>query len=352
MKTKFIFPALIILIGFGQNLNAQSSEKLINLKGTWKFSIGDNIDWSKPGYDDRDWENIKVPSSWEDEGYNGYDGYAWYRKHVRVSSSYKGRSFGLNLGQIDDVDQVFFNGHMIGASGIFPPNYSSAYYVKRLYYLPERYLNFDEDNVIAVRVYDSQMVGGMTKGDIGIFEEINFLRLDVDLSGLWKFKTGDNLEWKERIFDDKNWDKIIVPNYWEAQGYSGYDGFTWYRINFTLPDNLSNKKLILIMGKIDDLDETYINGTLVGATGDINGNKNIDFVKLGAYNKIRGYYIPDGIIQANKENTIAVRVYDGYRDGGIYNSPVGIVTQEKYIQYWKNQKSKSKNKSFWDWFFD
>ena len=49
---KFFFPALIIIMGFGRILNGQNSEKLITLKGYWKFSIGDNMNWSKPDYND------------------------------------------------------------------------------------------------------------------------------------------------------------------------------------------------------------------------------------------------------------------------------------------------------------
>lgn len=352
MRIKFFLFVLIVIMSFGQFINGQNRERLINLKGYWKFSIGDDMDWSKPDYNDRNWENIKVPSSWEDQGYHGYDGYAWYRKHFSVSSSYNGKDFRLNLGQIDDVDQVFFNGHLIGSSGIFPPNYSSAYYEWRSYYLSEKFVNYDRDNVIAVRVYDSQQLGGITRGDVGLFEGDNSLKVDFDLTGMWKFKADDNPEWKEKKYNDSKWDKIIVPNSWESQGYSKYDGIAWYRINFILPDNLANKKLVLILGRIDDMDETYVNGTLIGSTGDMKSHTPNELIKSKNYQKLRGYYLPDGLIQANKENTIAVRVYDGYNVGGIYNGPIGIITQERYIQYWQNQKNKSKSKSFWDNFFD
>src|SRR6187399_729509 len=53
--------------------------RLIDLSGKWKFSIGDKSAWSDPSFNDGSWENISVPSKWEDEGFNGYNGYAWYR---------------------------------------------------------------------------------------------------------------------------------------------------------------------------------------------------------------------------------------------------------------------------------
>jgi sialate O-acetylesterase len=65
-------------------------------------------------YNDDDWSEIKVPARWEDEGYRGYDGFAWYRKKVRVPSVFKNRNVYLELGYIDDVDEVYFNGEKIG----------------------------------------------------------------------------------------------------------------------------------------------------------------------------------------------------------------------------------------------
>src|SRR5690606_33114607 len=59
-------------------------QKVINFDGTWKFSIGDDKTWASENYNDENWETIKVPSSWENEGFHGYDGYAWYRKHFSL----------------------------------------------------------------------------------------------------------------------------------------------------------------------------------------------------------------------------------------------------------------------------
>ena len=55
--------------------------------------------------------------------------------------------------------------------------------------------------------------------------------------------------------------------------------------------------------------------------------------------KFRAYYIPDGILMPGEENTISVRVYDGMVDGGIYDGPIGLITQDEYSEYWKNRRS-------------
>ncbi len=297
--------------------------------------------WANPEFDDSDWERIRVPSTWEDQGFYGYDGYAWYRTRVYIKSSYKGKSMSLFLGRVDDVDEVYFNGKLIGSSGKFPPDYQTAYYVWRQYVLPEEDINFGDENTIAVRVYDSELGGGIVEGDQGIYEDEDALWLDVDLRGNWKFEIGDNKDWRDPNYNDSDWGKIGVPAYWEAQGYKDYDGFAWYRIQFKIPYWLEKKDLILLLGKIDDIDQTYFNGKLIGSVGKFYDDASRIHFK-DEYSKLRYYYIPHDLIHFNGENTIAVRVYDGYKDGGIYEGPIGITTNSKFSTYMRN-RGKTKN---------
>ncbi|MCX6150735.1 MAG: beta galactosidase jelly roll domain-containing protein [Ignavibacteriales bacterium] len=337
----------IITFTSSQNLFARDWERILNLKGLWKFSIGDDKQWSLPNYKDKSWEEIKVPSPWEDQGFYGYDGYAWYRKHFFCPNDLKGKSIFLFLGYIDDVDEVYLNGTPIGASGSFPPEYNTAYSAFRKYYVPNYLIKFNSENVLAVRVYDAQLGGGIVNGDIGFYYQTNVLQADVVLEGMWKFKTGDENEWKGANYNDKEWSQIFVPANWESQGYENYDGFAWYRKKITLPENLKNKKLVLMLGKIDDLDEVFINGKMIGSTGRMQVQENKISVDQ-EYQKFRGYYIPENLLKTG-DNIIAVRVYDGWIDGGIYEGPIGLITQDKYIKFWRSQK---KSKSFWDFLFN
>ena len=43
-------------------------------------------------------------------------------------------------------------------------------------------------------------------------------------------------------------------------------------------------------------------------------------------------------LKKNQKNVIAVRVLDTGGAGGIYEGPVGIITQTKYIEYWRKNK--------------
>jgi sialate O-acetylesterase len=316
-------------------------ERIVNLEGKWKFSIGDDSLWSNQKFNDENWEEVMVPSTWENEGYHGYNGHAWYRKHFNVRSKYKNYTLYVQLGWIDDVDEVYINGNLVGFTGSFPPDYKTAYNLFRSYPIPSSFMNFDGDNVISVRVYDSELGGGIVQGDVGIFTDAFPIKKEVELEGEWKFSAGDDLTWKGYDFNDQDWLKIIVPGNWNFKKSHDYDGYAWYRKNIVIPSSLKNKKSILLLGKIDDVDQAFLNGKQIGNTGDFNLLPE-DYYQNGKYLELRGYYIPQDLIRYDQPNVIAVRVYDGFNIGGIYEGPVGLVTQENYTRY-RNQIKRDKD---------
>jgi len=339
MVKKRLHIALIILALASSvcSASAQDLRNYISLQGDWHFSIGDNPDWARYHYNHHSWEKIKVPSTWERQGFNGYDGYAWYRREVKIPADANKESLWLELGYIDDADEVYLNGELINRSGSFPPNFKTAYNAHRMYKIPAQHIRYGQSNVIAIRVYDAYNEGGIHSGNIRILSELNPLLLDIPLEGQWKFKTGDKKQYKTPEHSDSQWDKIAVPSAWEEQGYANYDGLAWYRIKVELPDNLLNQNLVLILGKIDDVDEAYVNGELIGQTGEINFEA---FEYQNAWQTQRGYTIPKHIYADNKTLTIAVRVQDRLHSGGIYKGPIGIITQEKYIAYWNAKRKR------------
>jgi sialate O-acetylesterase len=316
---------------FGQDKQV----RVINLEGKWRFSIGDKSMWSATYFDDTKWETIYVPSKWEDEGFNGYDGYAWYRKTFDGAElKNKEQAFNLILGYIDDVDQVFVNGHPIGTSGSFPPNYSTAYNAFRNYFIPNEFLNFVGKNVIAVRVFDAEIEGGIVSGDVGIYTNKSDIGLTLNLRGVWDFKTCNARYDRSGDFEEKTltalavgaegWSPITVPSPWESQGYNDYDGAAWYRKKFTIPKTMAGEDLVLLLGKVDDTDRTFLNGKQVGTT---------DY----KYDKQRIYYLRAGSFKAGEENILVVYVDDPHGLGGIYEGPVGLMKQSDYTKYirWK-----------------
>ena len=160
-----------------------SAQDKVPLNSAWKFITGDNLDYARPGFDDSRWKSIRVDKSWEDQGYDPYDGFAWYRLHIIIPVSLRDRArlkdgLRIHLGKINNFDQSFLNGHIIGINGKLVPDVASIdnEYTKadpalwdldRVYVLPfdDQRILWGKENVIAVRVFDEGGWGGMFSGD-------------------------------------------------------------------------------------------------------------------------------------------------------------------------------------------
>ncbi|MFA5093843.1 MAG: glucoamylase family protein [Candidatus Omnitrophota bacterium] len=146
----------------------------VDLSGKWYFRTGDDFKWAKMTSATRGWKQVSVPAGWETQGFDNYDGYAWYWYSFKLPKgkkdiwSEKGAKIVLRFGGIDDCDMTFFNKNLIGQSGLFPPKHQSVWEKPREYVLPINTINFKSDNYIAVRVYDSARVGGIYKGPVEI----------------------------------------------------------------------------------------------------------------------------------------------------------------------------------------
>ena len=75
----------------------------------------------------------------------------------------------LVLGRIDDADVVYLNGKVLGKSGKFPPNFETGLQQRRKYTIPAGYLKENAENIIAVKVYDTYLEGGIVDGPVGIY---------------------------------------------------------------------------------------------------------------------------------------------------------------------------------------
>lgn len=333
---KIILLIGIVLAALAMATVAQAGNgtRKVNLRGTWKFILGDNMKYAQPGHNDADWEKIYVPSSWQEEGFRRYYGYAWYRTRFTIEFNNK-EALYLELGRIDDADEVFINGHRVGGMGGFPPDYFTAHNVPRTYAIPSEYLLKGKENVIAVRVYDQGGEGGILGREVGIFSYDVPFDTGVQLMGNWKFKLSDDVRWAREDCNDADWENIVVPATWESQGFPAYDGYAWYRKRFTLPADYRTADLAVLLGKIDDMDEVYINGKRIGGTGDIERR----WARDEEWQKPRTYFIPDQLLKPGKENVIAVRVYDQGGNGGIFEGPAVILPVSQYKEFWRKYSS-------------
>ncbi|HOT14159.1 MAG TPA: beta galactosidase jelly roll domain-containing protein [Bacteroidales bacterium] len=340
MKTIVKILFLLMLTGCSiTNIPASSNLRtLVNLSGTWLFSLGDEKDWSAVKFDDSKWDQIKVPSSWENQGYVEYDGYAWYRKSFSLPQGASKYDICLQIGNIDDVDKIFINGHLIGQTGKFAPNYTSGYGNERIYRIPANILNYNSENIIAVRVYDDQRDGGITSGPVRLVYNEDEENLDYKLDGEWKFSIKDRTEYADINYDDSSWKTIKVPQSWQSQGYWGFYGYAWYRYKFEIDPGMDLDNKYLVLGKIDDYDQVYVNGKLIGQNWSKTLFGNTYFHNHDLYKILRGYKIPKNLLKPGI-NVIAVRVFDHGGVGGIYEGPIGITNKNS----WEDMRRKNEN---------
>ena len=141
--------------------------QITTISRDWKFKTGDSLAWASPDYNDLHWNKMKAGLWWAHAGYE-YSGFAWYRKKVFFSSKIKPevKKWGhlkLSLGQIQDVDQTFLNGNLIGQTGSFTP-FDGRWGEPRNYLVKADQILWDAENTIAVRVYGPNNNGGMHTG--------------------------------------------------------------------------------------------------------------------------------------------------------------------------------------------
>ena len=139
-----------------------------------------------------------------------------------------------------------------------------------------------------------------------------------------RFQKGDNPAWSRAGFDDSGWQVLSLEKDWNRQGVQNSYGYAWYRIHVVIPSSLKKgitDKVLLDLGPIDDSDETFLNGTRVGKTGT---NPSDPGGFAGDWEAPRRYVVEPKLVKWDKDNVIAVRVYNGGDPGGFYARPVYV----------------------------
>ncbi|MEX2156425.1 MAG: alpha-galactosidase [Gemmatimonadales bacterium] len=155
---------------------------------------------------------------------------------------------------------------------------------------------------VGTQVEESALAPGLVAGDTV-----------VHFRGPWRFRTGDDPRYAARDYDDDAWETIPVPLRWEQSGHADYDGDAWYRTRFTLPvlptgrsDGRTDGRSVWIeLGKVDDVDETFVNGVKVGGTS--------------GWRAYRRYSIPADALNWGGENVLAMHVTDSGGPGGLWS---------------------------------
>lgn len=141
----------------------------------WLFLLGDEPEMAQPGYDDSRWRRLSLPHDWAIEGDfsatnpSGAGGGAlpggvgWYRKHFRLPATEGARRYYLAFDGVYMNSTVYVNGHEVGSR---PYGYSSFEYDLT------PYVRRDSDNVVAVRVDNSDQPNSRWYSGCGIYRHV------------------------------------------------------------------------------------------------------------------------------------------------------------------------------------
>ena len=207
---------------------ADSSRKTVKLSDTWKFQldakdIGVKSEWFKNDFDDSSWKDIKINATWEKQGYDNYDGYAWYRlSKVKIPEDSIKEECTLRLGAVDEDCWVYVNGALAGEHH-FDEKLDPDGWKKPRNFVITKFLKAGADNTISIRVLDTKYDGGIWRGAVLIFGrspsqegKVIFLEDFEKNSTAAGMKKTHNAEWgisRDGAYEGKNslYCKIITP---------------------------------------------------------------------------------------------------------------------------------------------
>lgn len=159
-----------------------------------------------------------------------------------------------------------------------------------------------------------------------IFISINIVNISDDsldrivLDGMWKTSLDDSTSFKEKDYDDKNWEeaKFIYNNVSIKRDYDKIDKIIWFRKDFFMGKDLDSKDLMLYIPRLPNYHDVYFNGSLIGKT--ISTPEKI----FSDWNRKYGYFIPKNLIEYGSSNNISIRTYSNFEYG-----PSGNLTIER-----------------------
>ncbi len=185
-KRKFLLGVMLAVCG----LSASADDRRLFDEG-WQFTQTDSVKMSWFGYNDKTWRTLDLPHDWAIEGDfmatapSGASGGAlpggigWYRKHFNVTKADKGKKLFIDFDGVYMNAKVWINGHELGQR---PYGYSSFRYDLT------PHLNYGGDNVVAVRVDNSDQPNSRWYSGCGIYRHVYLVSTDnvhVSHWGTW-----------------------------------------------------------------------------------------------------------------------------------------------------------------------
>lgn len=149
--------------------------------------------WSAADLDVTGWAPVRVPTMLDEAGIAG-NGVVWFRKSVQIPADWAGKDLTLSLGVVDDCDESYWNGELVGSTGTDVPEYWAA---RRVYTVPAKDVKAGEQNMIAMRLIDHSHAGGI-KGNaktICVYPA-GQPEAAIDLTGEWLVRVEFLIDWR------------------------------------------------------------------------------------------------------------------------------------------------------------
>jgi hypothetical protein len=139
----------------------------------------------------------------------------------------------------------------------------------------------------------------------------------------WRFSPdaqdeGVQAKWFSQNHDRAAWKPIAIDRHWEAQGYTGLDGWGWYFAEVEVPQDLKSlsssdtetSSLYIHFTGADDYFELYVDGKMLGSGGDRE-------LRQTAFELRKSFAVPKESSEDGKL-AIAVRILDWQGAGGLF----------------------------------
>ena len=180
LMKRFLYSILLFLAVTTIHSNAR---EVINFNKEWKFSLDvkEGVNPALKEYDDSGWRTLDVPHDWAIEGdFDEHNpsgtgggalpgGIGWYRKSFKVSEKDRGQVFRIEFDGVYMNSTVWINGHLLGTR---PYGYISFSYDMT------PYINWDGENVIAVKVDNSDQPNSRWYSGCGIYRDVRMVKLN------------------------------------------------------------------------------------------------------------------------------------------------------------------------------
>ena len=252
--------------------------------------------------------------------------FGWYACEFNMPEPLHGMDLIADLGIIDDSDETFVNGTMVGAIGKFPFGY--AMQTERLYHIPATFKL--ERNFMAVHVWNHWGVGGffgppVLKASLWRSStnwNVAFLGdKDVPYAGL---NTAESLDEAVSLISD--YDRLPWKNFARPSRQSSEwseSSYALFKVSFTLAVDITPRRfgmprrfaspVVLDVGPVFDVAAFFLNGRRIGLVGRFPENGSPGFTETAQRGRL---IVPPDAWSKDGNNELAAIVYRERGRGG------------------------------------